>query len=181
MRILVLFDTVEGHTKKIAGAISGQIEDAGHEVIVTRASDTGYLDPGNFDAAVLCAPIHIGDYPAALVRFVQNWKHALKDKPCAFVSVTLAINSDDADEVAEATAFPTTLFERTGWAADQVHNAAGALKYLEYDFFKRWMMKRISAAEGGPVDTSRNYEFTDWDALKRFVSGFLEFAQARSP
>jgi menaquinone-dependent protoporphyrinogen oxidase len=55
-----------------------------------------------------------------------------------------------------------------------IHHAAGALKYTEYDFFRRWMLKRIAKKEGGPVDTSLDHEFTDWDALDAFVRTFVE-------
>lgn len=29
-------------------------------------------------------------------------------------------------------------------------------------------MRAISRSQGGPTDTSREYEFTDWDAVDRF-------------
>jgi len=37
-------------------------------------------------------------------------------------------------------------------------------------------MKRITAREGGDVDTSRDYEYTDWGALDRFTSQFAQIA-----
>jgi menaquinone-dependent protoporphyrinogen oxidase len=55
-----------------------------------------------------------------------------------------------------------------------VHHAAGALKYLEYDFFKRALMRQIARKEGASVDTSRDHEFTDWEALDAFVQEFAD-------
>jgi menaquinone-dependent protoporphyrinogen oxidase len=46
---------------------------------------------------------------------------------------------------------------------------AGALVYSKYSFFTKLIMKTISRRAGGPTDTSRDYEFTDWVALDRFV------------
>ena len=40
---------------------------------------------------------------------------------------------------------------------------AGALQYLEYDFFTRLMMHR----GGHPTDTARDHDYTDWDAVWR--------------
>ena len=174
MNILILYDSVEGHTRDIAEHLSVLLEGQGHEIFVTRAGDPGYCDPGTFDASILCAPIHIGRYPAAFVNYVKAWKEALSSKPSAFVSVTLAIASDKSDEREEAIGFPGELENETGWRPDMVHNAAGALKYLEYDFFKRWMMRRISAKEGGETDTSQNHILTDWQALDTFVGDFLK-------
>lgn len=172
MKFLVLYATVEGQTQKIAESIAAQLENTGGEVFLTNVVDPGYCDPGMVDAAILCAPIHIGHYPSAFVQYIQNWKSALLDVPTALVTVSLAIASDDTDERDEALKFPENLAKQTGWNPDYQHNAAGALKYLEYDFFKKWMMRRIAGAEGGPVDTSKDYEFTDWDALAGFIDKF---------
>lgn len=49
---------------------------------------------------------------------------------------------------------------------------AGALKYTEYDYFKRLIMKMISKKEGGATDTSQDYEYTKWDEVTKFVNEF---------
>jgi menaquinone-dependent protoporphyrinogen oxidase len=46
------------------------------------------------------------------------------------------------------------------------------LKYTQYDFFKRLIMKMISKREGRTTDTSQDYEYTDWNAVKKFVNDF---------
>lgn len=45
--------------------------------------------------------------------------------------------------------------------------------FSQYDFFKRWIMRRIAREKGTPSDTSQDYEFTDWLALDGFVDDFL--------
>ena len=55
-----------------------------------------------------------------------------------------------------------------------VHHAAGALRYTDYDFFKRWMAKRLASKRGAPVETDRDFELTDWRALDVFVDQFLK-------
>jgi len=62
----------------------------------------------------------------------------------------------------------------TNWQPTETLLAAGALLYTEYDFFKRQLMKLIVWREGGPTDAGRDYEFTDWDALSKFVDSFVE-------
>jgi menaquinone-dependent protoporphyrinogen oxidase len=39
-------------------------------------------------------------------------------------------------------------------------------------------MKLIVRKGGGPTDASQDYEFTDWDALSRFVDSFIETANS---
>jgi menaquinone-dependent protoporphyrinogen oxidase len=54
-----------------------------------------------------------------------------------------------------------------------VHHAAGAFRYTQYDFFKRWAVKYIALRKGGPMDTSQDWELTDWNALRAFADSLL--------
>jgi menaquinone-dependent protoporphyrinogen oxidase len=179
MIVLIAFSTVEGHTGEIARRIAAQVEAAGHQAILADLSQPGFGLPGGIDAVILAAPIHVGRYPPQMVRFVQDWKSDLAAVPSALVTVSLAIASQNADERDEAIAYPERLRTEAGWIPQHLHHAAGALKYLEYDFFKRYMLRRIAEKEGGPVDTWRDHELTDWNALAGFVQSFL--AKAARP
>lgn len=174
MTVLVLYATVEGHTRKIAEHAAAQLEKRGQGVVLSDIREPGFAVPGRFEGVLLCAPIHIGRYPEPLAQFIIDWKAALADVPTALISVSLGIHSDIAEERAEAEAYPAKLEKKTGFRIPKVHHAAGALKYLEYDFFKRALMRRIAAKEGGPVDTGRDHEFTDWAALDRFLDEFAD-------
>jgi menaquinone-dependent protoporphyrinogen oxidase len=171
--ILVAYASVEGQTAKIASRIAEKVEDAGHQAILANLAEPGFAIPGRFDAVILCGPIHMGAYPNTLIRFIQNWKAALLEVPSALVTVSLAILSDYSEGHEEAMSYPEKLIKETGWTPQVQYHSAGALKYLEYDFFKRWVMRRISGHEGRPVDTSQDYEFTDWAALDVFTADFL--------
>ncbi|MFZ1812954.1 MAG: flavodoxin domain-containing protein [Rhizobiaceae bacterium] len=173
MLVLVAYATVEGQSRKIASHMAETLEKSGHQALLVDLNGPGFALPGTFDRAILCGSIHIGRYPPALVSFVSNWKSELMARPCALVTVSLAIASEVAEEVREAQAFPLVLASTTGFKADMLHHAAGALKYLEYDFFKRWMMRRIATKEGGPDDVSKDHELTDWKALDAFVADFI--------
>lgn len=173
MIVLVIYATVEGQTAKIATAIAEQTESAGHEVILTDVRQPGFAVPGRFDAVVVCAPIHNGQYPEPLIEFIGGFNEALNAAPSALVTVTLSIASPFEEERHEAEAYSYKLCEATSWAPSARHNAAGALKFSEYNYFKRLLMKRISAHHQGPTDTSRDQEFTDWSALHAFASKFL--------
>lgn len=174
MSVLVLYATVEGHSRKIAEHAAAQLEKMGHGVVLGDVREPGFAVPGRFGAVLLCAPIHLGRYPDSVARFIIDWKAALAEVPTALVSVTLAIRSDSPEERAEAEGFPAKLEKKTGFHIAKVHHAAGALKYLEYDFFRRMLMRQIAAKEGGPVDTTRDHEFTDWGALDTFLQEFAD-------
>lgn len=174
MKFLVLYSTVEGQSRKIAEAVASHIEARDHFVELTDANQVGSADPGRSDGAILCAPVHVGRYPTAFVHYIHNWRAILNSIPTAFISVSLAIASTDDAEKAEARNYSVTLSEETGWNPQCVLHCAGALKYSEYDFFKRWMLKRIAASESGPIDAKHDYELTNWTEVKRFVDDFID-------
>jgi menaquinone-dependent protoporphyrinogen IX oxidase len=139
-----------------------------------RLARTRLCVPGSFDGIDLCAPIHIGRYPIHLIQFCTDWKEALDAVPThssRFLSPSPATARKSAPR---RKAYPAKLEKKTGFPLPKVHHAAGALKYLEYDFFKRMMMRQIAKPrKAASVDTSRDHEFTDWKALDRFVQRVL--------
>ncbi|PYB71351.1 flavodoxin domain-containing protein [Rhizobium wuzhouense] len=172
MIILVGYASVEGQSRKIAERVAAEVEAAGDRALLLDIGLGGEYALGHPEAAILCAPIHAARYPAAFVAFVRQEAEWLNSVPSAFISVTLLIRSELEEERQEAQHFPDGLLSETGWKPAMVHNAAGALRYSEYDFFKRWMMKRMAAQEKAPTDIHHDHEFTDWTALRRFVADF---------
>ena len=55
-------------------------------------------------------------------------------------------------------------------------HVASALVYVQYDFFKRQVMKLIVWKGGGPTDATQDYEFTDRRELDKFVDSFIASA-----
>jgi len=51
---------------------------------------------------------------------------------------------------------------------------AGALKYTQYNFFIKWVMKGIARKEGGSTDTSRDHEYTDWEQVTAYARRLAE-------
>jgi menaquinone-dependent protoporphyrinogen oxidase len=180
VRVLILYATVEGQTRRIAERVAQTVRDDGAAAELVDAGVTPRPDLAGIDAAILCAPIHVGHYPDPFMQLVRGAAEALNAIPCAMISVTLAIVSDDAGERAAAEALPARLLAPTDWRPARVHHAAGALRFSEYDFFRRWVMRIIARREGHPTDGTRDEEFTDWPALERFVRDFLAAARSTS-
>ena len=60
----------------------------------------------------------------------------------------------------------------TGWHPDRIKPVAGALPYTLYNPFVRLVMRLIVRSQAGDTDTSRDYEYTNWDALVAFAQSF---------
>src|SRR5262245_50123871 len=164
-RVLILYGTTEGHTRAIADAIGKTLQSRGLQADVVEA---GAIEPvmPQYAAVIVAASVHIGSYQAAVRRWVTRHAAELNSRPTAFVSVSLGIlQKTDAAVMAEVEAIPRRFVESTGWRPSTMKHVAGALLYTRYNFFKRWIMKRIVARAGGDTDTSKDYDYTDWQDL----------------
>jgi len=173
LNILIVYATREGQTEKIARRLAMVLRERGDapELVDSDHPDRT-LDLEHFHGVLVCAPIHAGGYPHSLVRFAKQHRAFLERGPSAFVSVGLAIASRTTDGRAETLPIVEKFVKQTGWRPGRVELVAGALPYSKYNFLIRYIMRRIAAKEGGDVDTSRDYEYTDWSAVDRFASQF---------
>jgi menaquinone-dependent protoporphyrinogen oxidase len=120
----------------------------------------------------VAASVHAGGYQKSVRSWIRAHGAECGAKPTAFVSVCLAIRSTQPKEREQATAFPRRFLDLEGWHPQLVKVVAGALPYTRYSFMTRWIMKRIAAQAGGDTDTSRDYEYTDWQEVRAFADGF---------
>jgi menaquinone-dependent protoporphyrinogen oxidase len=88
------------------------------------------------------------------------------------MSVSLAAAGDSEEDKRGLAECLERFLATTGVRPVVVEHVAGAFRYTEYDFLKRWAMKYIAWRKGQPTDTGRDYEYTDWDALARFAEAF---------
>ena len=172
-RILIVFGTTNGHTAKIASSMSNTLRGQGHEVVVAGASGQPPSSVG-YDAVLVAASIHAGHFQKEVTRWVQGHAESLNQMPSAFVSVCLGILQKDAAVQEEIRAINDRFLLGCGWRPRRTLTVAGALAYTRYNLVTRWMMRRIAAKAGGDTDTSRDYEYTDWAALRAFCDAFAD-------
>lgn len=174
MKILILYGTTEGQTRKIAGFITERVSKQGHEAMAFDASHVpGLIDIHDFDGVVVAASLHLGRFQPSVVDFVRRHVSTIDRKPNAFVSVSLAALSLEADELEGLRDCVRHFIAVTRWTPGNLHHAAGAFRFTEYDFFRRWAMKYIAYQHGIPVEAGEDREFTDWPALGHFIDKFL--------
>jgi menaquinone-dependent protoporphyrinogen oxidase len=178
--VLVIYATTEGQTRKIAEFIAEALRARGVKAdLVDSASESAAQVQPVYTAAILCGSIHQHGYHAALMRFVNRNKDWLGGLPAAFVSVSLTALLQDDRSRDELRTIAEAFFRNTGWSPAITRHVGGALRYTQYNYFKRLIMRLIAKHQGGDTDTSRDYEYTDWDALTRFVDEFLAAAPQR--
>jgi len=174
-KIAILYGTTEGQAAKIAQRIAAIGRQRGHAVDVRHLAEVDEpLDFDTYAGVIVGASIHEGHHQRYVYRFVKANRAALARLPNAAFTVCLAIHSENADERAEAQAFSQLYEQRGGFKPDLSVVFAGALRYTEYNWLVRMVMRQISKREGGSTDTSHDTEYTDWAEVERFANEFYE-------
>jgi menaquinone-dependent protoporphyrinogen oxidase len=175
MRILILYGTSEGQTRKIAGFVADRCRTAGHEVELADATDRhSSVRAADFDAAIIAARVHAGAYQRAVVAFARDNRHILGIMPNAFLSVSMSAARLSPMDGTRLESYVAGFTRRSGWAPEQVLHVAGARLYTRHNAVGRWILGLI---DGHRFPTDRDHEWTDWPALERFTGQFL--ARAR--
>jgi menaquinone-dependent protoporphyrinogen oxidase len=179
-RILIVYASTHGHTAKVASRLARTLEEDGCAVDVRDIGLAGDVKPADHDAVVVGASVHGGRHQREAVEWTRHHAMGLNGMPSAFFSVCLAA-ADDTEESREAVrGYVDDLLDDTGWMPRLTTTFAGALQYREYDFMTRLAMRVLMRHGDHPTDVSRDYDYTDWDAVERFAHEVTGIAAGRS-
>jgi menaquinone-dependent protoporphyrinogen oxidase len=173
VKILIVYATTEGQTRKIARHGADHLVAQGHSAEVLAAAEAEGLAPDHFDAVVLAGSLHAGQFQKALRGYAGAHAQALNARPSLFLAVSLTAAGHDTDERAELDACVKRFCDETGWRPGRIAHVAGALLFSEYDFFRYWAMRWIARSRGEQVTGKEDVEFTDWPALDRTLDDWL--------
>jgi menaquinone-dependent protoporphyrinogen oxidase len=161
-RIGIYFASHHGQTRAIAERIGQRLANVGCDVTITNIESDATTRPGlhELDAVLIGAPLYLQRYPVQVRRFLERKRYELaRHSSTGFFSVSLSQSLAPLREI----------LKRIAWQPDWIANFRGALAYRSYGPLTRWIMRRISAKEGGPTDTSRDHDLTSWDDVDRFA------------
>lgn len=169
----MLYATREGQTAKVAKRIAERLAALGADVERISAADSDSvrgIDLSRFDLLVFGASMHAGGLERELVDFINGHDAEIAGKTTSFFVVLLSAATKDPEL-------------RSRWLADarqkmneqlriefsDAEMIAGALAYSKYGLLLKWTMKRIAKRAGEETDTSRDYEYTDWQQVDRYA------------
>lgn len=165
-RVLAVYGTRYGQTRRIVERIAKVLRSYGHDVFTSQGDQLPRdFSLEGFDGFLIAGSVRYGHHQRYLEDFVRRNLVTLGDKPAAFISVCGAIAGQWAPGPAEARKYVEGFLTRTGWAPSFSASVAGAVAYTNYGFLTKRIMQFISARTGRPTDTSRDWEFTDWDQV----------------
>jgi menaquinone-dependent protoporphyrinogen oxidase len=179
MKAAVFYATREGQAERVAEHIACDLRARHIEtdvVNVKHVHDTfGWHE---YDAAFVVASVHAGHHEKEMIQFVKHSTPELERLHAPFFSLTLSQagaevpnNTPAQRETAHADALRMVedFTKESGWRPEHALTVAGALAYSKYNFVVKWMMKRIARKAGFDGPPTRDYEFTNWTEVDRFV------------
>lgn len=172
VNVLIAYASTHGHTAKICRRIADVLQRDDFDVDLCDIGAGDDPDPSQHDGVIVAASIHREAHQPEAIAWVKRHGAGLAEKPSAFVSVSLTA-AEDTDEARTVTQGLIDSFTaETGLTPDRAVSVAGALQYLEYDFFTRTLMRLLMRRGGHPTDASQDYDYTDWDAVAQFADEF---------
>ena len=175
----VFYATTDGQTRLIAEYLARAFRSLGLESAALDVANVAAwsVDRGGVRAVVLGASVHAGKHQSTAAKFVAAHRQWLNQLPSAFFSVSLSVASANQAEVEAARALARTFLEETGWHPTRVVCFAGRLAYTRYGWLKRMLMRRIARNEGGPTDTRRDHELTNFADVAALATGMAALAR----
>lgn len=168
--VLIVYGSRHGQTAKVANYMGNLLASSGLATTVASVHDMPrHLAPAAFDVIIVGSPVYFSRHLRAVRRFVLTYRDALRGARSAFFSVSGSAGGRSEAEHAEAHRYLSQFLEQTEWQPALAETFGGSMAYTSYNPLVRWVIKRISKRRGGPVDTSRDHEVTDWTQVRHFV------------
>jgi menaquinone-dependent protoporphyrinogen oxidase len=169
-KILIIFSTTDGHTRKICLRLKQVIEEQAHQVTLQSIDDESSFDLSAFDKIVLGASIRYGKHSKQIYDFVKRNNKTLVNKPNAFFSVSLVARKLDKNKP-ETNPYLRKFLTQIPWHPKNLAVFAGKIDYQKYRFWDRKIIQFIMWLTKGPTDSKIDVEYTNWKQVESF--GFL--------
>nr|AEM25296.1 protoporphyrinogen oxidase [Endotrypanum schaudinni] len=180
-KYLLLYSTSDGHTKTIINLIAKQLSDETNaQCDVVDIKDSRVCVLSDYEKVLIGASIRYGKFSTAFVEYVEQHADELNSIPSAFFSVNLTARKE-AKRTAATNPYTRKFLSRSSWFPQLVSVFAGALWYPRYNLFDRLFIKFIMKVTGGETDTTKEVVYTDWDAVRRFASEFINLPLTVQP
>tara|TARA_A100001037_G_scaffold86451_1_gene78485 strand:- start:980 stop:1492 length:513 start_codon:yes stop_codon:yes gene_type:complete len=163
-KILLTYSTVDGHTKTICEKILSYSETSQVDILPIDSS----INIKDYDTVVIGASIRYGKYREEIFEFIKKNEKLLNSKDNAFFSVNVVARKENKNKP-ETNPYLIKFLNKISWQPKILDVFAGKIDYPKYKFLDKYAIKFIMWITKGPTDTSKVYEFTDWNRVKSFA------------
>jgi menaquinone-dependent protoporphyrinogen oxidase len=166
-RILIIYSTTDGHTRKICRHLRQVIEQQDHQVTLMSIDDKPNVDLESFDKIVIGASIRYGKHSKQVYEYIKRNEQILDSRPNAFFSVNVVARKPEKNQP-ETNPYLKKFLKQISWQPKEVAVFAGKIDYQMYNFRDRQIIRLIMWMTKGPTDPETVVEFTNWKQVERF-------------
>jgi menaquinone-dependent protoporphyrinogen oxidase len=171
-RILIVYGTRYGQTAKIAERIGATLAAIAEVTVADSAHPSADIDPEHYDGVLVGGSLIGRGHQRSIKRYVMRHLARLNAMPSGFFSVSGSAASKEPQGQADARREMQRFLTETRWEPDLMTTFGAAIKYTKYSWLIRLVLREICRRNGGPTDTSRDHELTDWEAVSAFAKHF---------
>ena len=165
--ILILYSTIDGHTRTICERLREVIESNGHQVTLRSIDDEGETALEPFDKIVIGASIRYGKHRQNVAELIRAHREQLAAKPGAFFSVNVVARKPNKNRP-DTNPYLKKFLAPLPWTPTELAVFAGRIDYPRCSLFDRQMIRLIMWITHGPTDPTAAVEFTDWSEVEAF-------------
>ncbi|MBS9779823.1 MAG: menaquinone-dependent protoporphyrinogen IX dehydrogenase [Moraxellaceae bacterium] len=169
--ILILYSSVDGHTKTICQFIVDKLHNKDSVIHLKQVSEfkqQALVDLSAYDMLILGASVRYGKHRADVVQFIETYKDELANIPTAFFSVNLVARKPEKNTV-ETNVYIKKFLQLVDWQPTVVDVFAGKLDYARYGIFDKLIIKFIMWLTKGETKSDKPIVYTDWQRVENFV------------
>ena len=168
MKILILYSSIDGHTKKICSFISNKLKQ-NHIIEMSEINNDQNVKFDIYDFIIIGASIRYGTYRKSFLKFINENHIELQNSKSAFFSVNIVARKKEKNSI-NTNPYIKKFFRLSKWKPNIVEVFAGKLDYPKYNFFNKNIIKFIMWVSNGPTQTDTVVEFTNWNDVKKFAN-----------
>ena len=162
MKKIFIYSSSNGQSLKICEALNKNKESL---IIDMDMLKTTKLD--NFDQIIIGASVKYGDHNKKVYEFVKKNRVLLEKKKTVFFSVNATARKSEKN-TPKTNPYIIKFLKKTNWTPDHIGVFAGMIDFPNYNFIEKYIIKLIMWITNGPTDTSKTFEFTNWENVKKF-------------
>lgn len=168
---LIIYSTTDGHTKAICLYIKAKLQKTTNTKLVS-INNLDKLQLISFDMIIIGASIRYGKHRPELYQFIKDNKNIINNKKNAFFSVN-AVARKATKNSPTTNPYMIKFLAVSNWRPLQLAVFAGKINYPKYKLLDKLIIQLIMWMTNGPTNTSRSYEFTNWDDIDQFCDQLI--------
>ena len=172
-KLLILYSTVDGHTKNICEYIYNKLKGKKRISIYSIEESENYKLE-DFNEVVIGASVRYGYHRKNVYEFVQKNLEELNTLKTAFFSLNLTARKPEKS-TPETNPYIIKFLKKVKWNPSIKEVFAGRLDYPSLDTLNKLAILFIMFITNGPKDTSKTYELTDWKKVDNLINSISKF------